>query len=283
MLCDMTTCNARLEDFLQQPFAVKHSVLWILLAVLLTWGGVAQAQEGRPGAQAEGLNLTLGGGAIVLPRYSGADSYRVRPAPFIDLRYRDTLFFNPFSGLGWNALRHGDFRAGPALLYASGRRGRGALDGARSVRGGVAAGAFAEYRIDDLRLEADVRFPMTGDVKGYRASVGVRLDRRFGRFLASIGPTLVYRSASSANSVYGLDQRDAQVLGVEPYRAGSGLTASRLQGRLIYLMDRDWSLTAVAGVGRLLNDAKDSPVVDDLGDANEGYLGLVLAYTFRSR
>ncbi|MCK8516218.1 MipA/OmpV family protein [Methylonatrum kenyense] len=262
--------------------SVSGVVRCIVLAALLV-PGLSKAGEGRPGGEASGLNLTLGGGAIVLPRYSGADSYRVRPAPFIDARYRDSLFFNPFSGLGWNAIRTEHFRAGPVLLYAGGRRGSGALSDTRSVRGGVAAGGFMEYRLNGLRLDADVRFPMTGDVNGYRATAGVRHDHRIGPWLTSIGPTLVYRSASSANSIYGLDERDAAALGVGPYRAGSGLTEVRLQGRLTYLFNRQWSLTTVAGVGRLLNDAKDSPIVDDLGSANEGYLGVVLAYTFRSR
>lgn len=263
-------------------FSLSGMVRCVALAALIS-PGMSLANEGGPGGEARGLNLTLGGGAIVLPRYSGADSYRVRPAPFIDARYGDQLFFNPFSGLGWNAIRTDNLRAGPVLLYAGGRRGSGALDGTRSVRGGVAAGGFIEYRLNGVRLDADLRFPMTGDVNGYRATAGIRHDHRAGRWLTSIGPTLVYRSASSANSLYGLDQRDAAVLGVDPYRAGSGLTEVRLQGRLTYLFGRDWSLTTVAGVGRLLNDASDSPIVDDLGSANEGYLGLVLAYTFRSR
>lgn len=251
----------------------------VLLGLLA--GSQAVHADTRPGGEVTGLTLTLGGGAIVLPRYSGADSYRVRPAPFIDARYGDRLFFNPFSGLGWNAMRTQNFRAGPVLLYASGRRGRGSLDGTRSVRGGVAAGGFMEYRLNGMRLDANVRFPMTGDVNGYRASLRLRHDQRVGRWLASIGPSLVYRSASSADSLYGLNQRDAAVLGVDPYRAGSGLTEVRLQARLAYLFNRDWSLTTVAGVGRLLNDAKDSPIVEDLGSANEGFLSVVLAYTFR--
>lgn len=252
----------------------------VLLGLLA--GSQAVHADTRPGGEVTGLTLTLGGGAIVLPRYSGADSYRGRPTPFIDLRYRDKVFFNPFSGLGWNAIRVGELRVGPKLQYSGGRRGTGALSGARSVRGGAAAGAFVNYRVGDLWLDADVLYPMTGDVDGYRATAGVSIERRLlPRLLLSAGPSLVWQSSSFADANYGLDDRDAAATGLQPYRAGSGLTEVRLQARLTYLFENRWSLTAVGGAGRLVNDAKDSPIVDDVGDANQGYLGLVLAYTFR--
>lgn len=41
-----------------------------------------------------------------------------------------------------------------------------------------------------------------------------------------------------------------------------------------------WSMTAVAGVSRLIGDAADSPIVDALGDATQLTGALLLGYEF---
>lgn len=41
-----------------------------------------------------------------------------------------------------------------------------------------------------------------------------------------------------------------------------------------------WSVTAVAGVSRLIGDAADSPIVEDLGDATQLTGALLLGYGF---
>jgi outer membrane protein len=44
-------------------------------------------------------------------------------------------------------------------------------------------------------------------------------------------------------------------------------------------LDR-WSVTALASYTRLLDDAADSPIVDDAGDANQFFGGALINYRF---
>lgn len=238
-------------------------------------------QAGGDEQDAGGWRAVVGVGGAVLPRYSGADSYRARPLPFVDVRWGDRVFFNPFRGLGWNAVQRDGFEAGPLVRYLGGRRGSGALSDARSVRGGVAAGVFVTQRIGRLRIDAEATAPFTGDVDGVRAVLGASLDGLLTpRLSYSIGPSLVWSSRRFSDSIYGLSERDAAATGLEPYRAGAGVTEVRINGRLGYRFAGAWSLTLVGGVGRLLGDAADSPIVDDVGDPVQYFGGLVLGYGF---
>jgi outer membrane scaffolding protein for murein synthesis (MipA/OmpV family) len=47
-----------------------------------------------------------------------------------------------------------------------------------------------------------------------------------------------------------------------------------------YAFAERWGVTALARYDRLLNDAADSPIVDDRGDANQFILGLLVNFTF---
>ncbi len=40
----------------------------------------------------------------------------------------------------------------------------------------------------------------------------------------------------------------------------------------------DWNVTAIGGYTRLLNDDADSPIVDDVGSADQFFVGIAVSY-----
>ena len=48
----------------------------------------------------------------------------------------------------------------------------------------------------------------------------------------------------------------------------------------MYLLDKDWSFITIANYTRLLNDAANSPLVENAGSKNQFWLGLGVAYRF---
>ena len=49
---------------------------------------------------------------------------------------------------------------------------------------------------------------------------------------------------------------------------------------VVYSPNENWRIVLVGGYKRLLEDAEDSPVVDDAGDANQFLGGLLAIYRF---
>ncbi len=251
-----------------------------LLAVVCL-GGCAMAEDGPRRDHGSDWQGSLGGGALVLPDYSGSDSYRALPVPFFDLRYGDLLFLNPFRGLGWNAVRTEAFTAGPVVSYVGGRRGRGALSDLRSVRGGAAGGVFVSWTWQSLALEGEALTPWTGDLRGARVTLGMRYTAAVSRrLIVGVGPDLVWITAGWANALYGLSDEDAVLAGLQPHRAGTGLSEFRATGRLMYLFAPRWSATVIASVGRLTDDAAASPIVRDAGSRTQYFGATAVAYSF---
>lgn len=49
---------------------------------------------------------------------------------------------------------------------------------------------------------------------------------------------------------------------------------------LTYRFLERWSVNAIATYARLLGDAEDSPIVDDVGDANQFFGSFLVNYRF---
>src|SRR5262249_41225383 len=76
-------------------------------------------------------SITLGGGAMVVPRYPGSEQYQIWPMPMSQVTYRDRGYLGPSTvgppgvGLGTYVVRSGAFRmTAEAGLGANRRAGR---------------------------------------------------------------------------------------------------------------------------------------------------------------
>ena len=146
-------------------------------------------------------------------------------------------------------------------------------------------GAIAGYDFfadpqQDLVLEVEARQDVADD-NGFLATVrgvyGGRLAERL-RFDASLGST--WASEDYMSSYFGIDAADAARSGLDQFSADEGFKDVSFGGALTYRLFERLSVSALANYTRLIDDAEDSPVVDDAGDENQFFGGALVNYTF---
>ena len=82
------------------------------------------------------------------------------------------------------------------------------------------------------------------------------------------------------SSYFGVSAGDAAQSGLDQFDADEGFKDVALSVSYTYAFGERWSVTGVSRYARLLDDAEDSPVVDDRGDANQFLAGLLANFTF---
>lgn len=262
----------------------------VCLAVGLPAGTVrAQAllergESIRVGPPTTAWSLTVGALGAATPDYEGSNDYRFLGAPLIDLRYRDIAFFSSRDGLGVSVVRIGGFNAGPLLRVRFGRDqdDNDALRGLGDVGATVEAGFFANYRINGFNFGIKGGQGLNGG--GHRGAE-VRADASYNARLAerwrfSIGPSITWASDNYMDSFFGVNQTQSARSGYAVYNPGGGFKDVGLGGSVTWLITDQIALTGIAEVKELLNDAADSPIVNQAGSSTQGFVGLALAYRF---
>ncbi|MDV6318159.1 MipA/OmpV family protein [Chromohalobacter sp. HP20-39] len=232
-------------------------------------------------AQESGWQGSLGAGAIYSPDYLGSDDYETSVWPSVDLTYGDSVYINARDGVGWNVINQDGWKVSPFLGYTLGRDDEDDLHRLDKVDGGVTAGLRAEYTEGNWLYSAAVETPVTGDVDGYHASAKAHWRSRLTQRLSvSLGPSIAYGSESWAEDMFGISARESQRSGLDVYTPSEGYFKVGADASLSYHFTQAWSVTGMVGVSRLTGDAKDSPIVDDIGDATQAYAGGFINYNF---
>ena len=98
-------------------------------------------------------------------------------------------------------------------------------------------------------------------------------------FKLKFGVRTTYADDDYMDTYFGVSGSDSARSGLKQYSADGGMKDVGVSVTANYAMTKSWGITGVVSYSKLLNDAKDSPLVDDEGDDNQ--LGAVLAITYR--
>jgi MipA family protein len=237
-----------------------------------------------------GINVTLGAGAGAAPDYEGSDDYEL--VPLWNLRVANLYHPNTFvqvigPRLRSNFLPSDHWRLGLSGQFIKERDDveNDQVDALEKVDPSVMLGVLAGYDFladprQHLMLEVDARQDVAND-NGFLASVrglyGSRLTERW-RFDASVGST--WASEDYMSSYFGIDAADAARSGLDQFSADEGFKDVSFGGGLSYRLFERLSVSVLANYTRLIDDAEDSPVVDDAGDENQFFGGALVNYTF---
>lgn len=227
--------------------------------------------------------VTLGGGALMVPEYQGSDEYEFMAVPYVDVKYKDIVTFNPFEGLRYNAFREGGLTLGAGVGYDFGRddddgdrlRGMGDVDG--SVEGQL----FAKYGVGATSGEITFAHDLGDGHEGYTVEAEVGHAFFISEARAIIRPSIgtTYASDNYMESYFGVSNAQANTsrAGLNQFDAGAGFkdVSANVFARLP--LTQHWSLNGLAGYSRLLGDAADSPVTES---ENQFMTGAFVAYTF---
>jgi outer membrane protein len=178
----------------------------------------------------------------------------------------------------------GPVRAGPAANIQGGRKDSEVGAPLGRVKTTIEVGAFAEANVlDQFRVRADLRKGVNGH-EGLVGSLGADQIWRDGdRYAVSVGPRLLYSDSNYQRAYFGVTPEAALASGLPAYRPDGGFHAVAAAAGLNYALGGPLGLFGYARYERLIGDAANSPVVEELGSRNQMSVGLGLSYTLTVR
>ena len=258
--------------------ACINHVLFLGAAILAAAPG--HAQEPAANNLWRDWDITIG----VLGEYEavspGVDEYSFGALPYFDITYKDRFFLKADKGLGANIYESDNFDNGfvenfsvaAAIGYAPGRdasdfEDRTHLKGLGDLDGSVEARLFVEADLGILEGEFEFGHGLNSDGHdGWYAEAGLVLDNMVSENLyLSAGPSVRFSSENFQQAYYGVTSTQAAATGLTQYSPGTGGESASFEVMSRYFLTEDWTLLAKGEYRYLLNDAKDSPIVDQKG------------------
>jgi outer membrane protein len=270
----------------------KSFITVFVAVVILSLASVAQAQDSP--FNIENVPNVVGVGIAMLPDYPGSDDYMVGGAPFfkinIDSQFEYYLRLLA-TDLQLNLINHPIFRFGPAFNYRFGRNDDVEDDVVKKMKeidGTMEAGAFMGIELVDKdnprqRFLSQVEFLSdVGDVyKGYNVSLSASYWMPVHKAVdVTFGGGITYADGNYMETYFGVDQKNADRTGLPVYEADSGLLMARVNTGAVLHLSMSWHLAAGLQYRPLLDDAADSPIVDDRGSTSQWIYGLGVAYSW---
>lgn len=227
------------------------------------------------GAGPTGWQKELGVGAIVNPESVGGSDYRLLPVPYFDFRYLDdkgTRFFaNIPQGIGGYLHRNRDVANGRFFNVAA------------SIAPGFNVRSDDIPGLQEVNISTEVRLSAETGGRQWTANAtlaqdigsgheGMYLDvsaARRGRVgstggFYAVGPVLRLGDSDYKDSLFAITPAESVTSGLPQYTAGAGLERLGLQGLLSLPVGQSrWRWTGIARASRLIDNAADSPVVED--------------------
>lgn len=247
------------------------------LASLALGAGAALAQS-QPYEAVEApktWKVDVGGGLVHGFSATGSTGQDVNWTAWGSASYRDVVYANGLDGLGWNAVKRDDFRAGVQLRP---RFSAGEIEGSTLDRPGLGADAtlYAAKRLPgNIVVGGRVQHDATGDDAGlgYFASVGHQRITPVG-LLQLTGYALGMNDAR-ARRYYGVSVAEAPGSGFSAYQPSGGLTGVGAAALLAVPIGPRFGAGAFVNYEQRLGDIKDSPLLTDDHVWRAGLIGVV--------
>lgn len=205
--------------------------------------------------------LLIGGAAISRPAYLGSDDRIWRVLPSIDYANRNGFFVGSGSGIGYSLISTRSTQFGIRLIPRFGRKESDSndLQGMGDIGFGAEGSVFWTHAFS---AEWTVGANLRGGSRGGEIDLGARRDF----VLAPTTRMSVFGFATTANaksnlSYYGVDAGQAAASGYPVFQPGAGLRNAQIGASFNHFFAGRWIAVGGLGIGRLLGDAADSPIV----------------------
>ena len=227
------------------------------------------------GAREAGWRSQWGLGVIANPEFVGSDGYNVQPIPYLDFRYMDQkgtrYFANVPQGIGGFLYRHRNRESG------------GFANIGAAIAPGFTVRDDAPDGLDDVGLSVEARIYLEAGGRRWVAAATIAQDigsghegayidlsaQRRGRLgkaggFYAFGPVLRIGDEDYMEALFGIDRGSAEASGLPQYSADAGFERLGLQGLISLPIGRSqWRFTSLLRVANLIDDAEDSPIVED--------------------
>jgi outer membrane scaffolding protein for murein synthesis (MipA/OmpV family) len=253
-----------------------------------------------PPAQPQFMNF-LGLGVFGVPDYYGSSTTKAAAAPIARYSWDGTSYVQLLGPeLSANLMPDPQWRAGPLIRFRQ-RRDDDVDDEIvkrmRPIPSATEMGVFAAYHLPldpnqplhKVVFSGDIVANTNGVYNGATGNLRVNYYYPFPQavagypLLGTVGIGMFFASDSFNRRYFGVGGSDLALFperAGRPYNPGGGLTSVKIPFSLSSQVSRNWLLTFAGRYERLLNDAKDSPVVNHRGDANQWQVGIAATYLF---
>ncbi|AEH88226.1 MULTISPECIES: MipA/OmpV family protein [Mesorhizobium] len=207
-------------------------------------------------------HVVLGGGAIIVPKYEGSNEFKVMPVPFVSATFLDTVRIDP-TGANIALYEQGPFEFSARLGYDMGRKEDDAdhLRGLGDVDMGAIVGAKAAMKFGPAEIFAQLDKTIGGS-DGMEGTIGIEVTRPLSQSLiVGAGASVIFADEKYMQAYFGVTPEQSARSGLARYDAGAGLKRADFSISATYMLNQNWMVRGQAGVGILLGDAADSPVV----------------------
>ncbi|MGI9509360.1 MAG: MipA/OmpV family protein [Geminicoccaceae bacterium] len=234
-------------------------------------------------AKAQGWDVSLGAGVGVAPDYEGSDDYEAVPVLLARAQNGNRYIDLTGTTLSANLLGGPTFVAGPLLNYRKKRNNvdDNAVDDLDKVDAAIELGGFVGINylgwLGKVSVSHDVNNAHDGFLVDLSAGYRAKLAPGW-----SWGGTVstTYADSDYMDTYFSIDAGDSAASGLDQFDADKGFKDIGLNLNVAWGHDVGWGVTAIGSYTRLLDDAEDSPVVDDSGDENQLFGGLAVTYAF---
>jgi outer membrane protein len=250
---------------------MKSSRILILGLMLLLAASPAWAAKGMAGL-----------GAGIIPDYEGSEDYKGTPLFMFSQNYENGRFVKLMgTNLKVNLIPDKQYSLGPVLNY---RMSRDKVDNDQvqamnKVDAAIEIGGFAGVDVNNLLLGLEVLADVSDAHDGVtaQATAGYRW-KAMPALTLTPGVFLTYASDDYMDTYFSVNSSSRGSSTLPRYSADAGFKDVGLNLVASYTPWEKWGIMGLFSYKMLLNDAKDSPVVDDVGDKNQMSVGLMATY-----
>ncbi len=234
-------------------------------------------------ASAADWDLTLGAGVGGTPDYEGSDEYQAVPLLLARIGFGQQSIELRGTRIRATLFSGGVFSAGPLVNYRGERDDvdEDAIDDLDDIDAAIEIGGFIGFFSNGLLANVTALQDVADAHDGYliEAQLGYRTQ-----VSPSHAQTIIFTGTYADNNYmdtyFGIDADDAAASGLDEFDADEGFKDVGVTLNLEFGDREGFGLTGILSYKRLLDDAEDSPVVDDVGDENQIFGGVALTYSF---
>ena len=230
------------------------------------------------------VKYSIGAGVGVVPDYEGSQDYMAAPVPLFSAQWKSGRYIKLDGNvLKINLLANDMWSLGPVLQYRGERDDD--VDNKKvskmdKIDAAIEAGAFLGYNYDSWDIGFQLATDVSGEHDGLLATAGTGYTFKNDKMSTRFGASLTYADDDYMDTYFSVDTKDAKRSGLKRYKAESGIKDVGVNLTLRYSMTENWGIRGAAAYIVLLEDAKDSPIVDDEGESGQFKASLVVIYNF---
>jgi outer membrane scaffolding protein for murein synthesis (MipA/OmpV family) len=238
-------------------------------------------------APAWAMEHTFGLGAGFAPDYEGSEDSQGVPMLMLKGSYDSGRSFTLMGpNLRVNVVPSKLYSFGPVLNY---RMERGDVDNNRvdamkNIDSAFEAGIFGGIDMSNWLLGAELLADVSNEHDGLLAKLSAGYRWKAAADL-TVTPRVFTTFADDdyMDTYFGVNSGNRGSSGLPDFKADSGLKDVGVNLVVNYTPWENWGIMGLLSYSALLNDAKDSPIVDDEGDDKQMYFGLMGTYRWGSK